>query len=107
MVAAAGDSRVQLLVRQLNASLGLSHAMAEVAAGVWLGLPEKAIASWLAKPQATVHEHLRRIYRDPRWPGLRCRVTLAVAVERVRAENREHGRSGVPHPVDTCLGDET
>lgn len=106
---AAGETIEQLeqLVSRIELRLGLSHAMAEVAVGVWLDLSEKAMAVWLGKSPSTIHEHIRRIYRDPRWPRLHSRVTVALAVERVANGCPVAAHPGAPHSGDTCFGDET
>lgn len=79
---AADSPEVRARVAQLIARYALPPAMAEIAVGIWYGLSEKQIATWLGKPRNTVHEHLRRLYRDQRWPEMTCRVTVALAVER-------------------------
>lgn len=78
-----GSRDSQALVDRLIERCCLTPAMAEVALAVWHGLSQKEVARWLGKPKGTVHEHLRRIYRDSRWPEMKCRVTVALAVERV------------------------
>jgi DNA-binding NarL/FixJ family response regulator len=78
----ANSPEVRALVAQLVARYALTQAMAEIAIGIWYGLSEKQMATWLNKPKNTVHEHVRRLYRDQRWPEMKCRVTVALAVER-------------------------
>lgn len=78
----ANSPEVQAGIARLRAHYRLTQAMAEIAIGIWYGLSEKEIAAWLDKPQNTVHEHVRRLYRDQRWPEMKCRVSVALAVER-------------------------
>ena len=82
----ANSLEVRAQVAQLVARYRFTPAMAEIAIGFWHGLSEKEIATWLGEPKNTVHEHVRRLYRDQRWPEVRCRVTVALAVERELSE---------------------
>lgn len=82
----ANSLEVRAQVAQLVARTALTQAKSEIAIGFWHGLSEKEIATWLGEPKNTVHEHVRRLYRDQRWPEVRCRVTVALAVERELSE---------------------
>lgn len=78
----ANSPEIKALVARLVAGCKLTPAIAEVALGLWYGLTEKEVARWLGKSRDTVHEHVLRLYRDQRWPAMKCRVTVALAVER-------------------------
>jgi DNA-binding NarL/FixJ family response regulator len=70
-------------INTIQLQLGLSPAQAAVALGVWYGLSEKQIASWLNRSVHTVHTHLRAIYERGHDDGCISQVRLAIAVERV------------------------
>lgn len=70
-------------INAIQHHLELSPAQAAVALGVWYGLSEKQIASWLGKSVHTVHTHLRAIYERCHDDGCISQVRLAIAVERI------------------------
>ena len=52
-------------IARIVAELALTECTAAVALGLFYGLTEKQIATWLSIKTCAVHERARRLYRNP------------------------------------------
>ena len=76
-------------VSAIERALSLSPAQALAALGVWCGMSEDRVATWIGRSRATVHTHISAAYERLHAHGLpRGQVALVRAVERTLAKAR-------------------